>query len=631
MFSKCPLISLVVICLGLLMSPQFCGQILAETIPFDYWYGRIIGRTQIQAVHDAYNGQYGQLTTSMKVGHGNDVSVNLGTLFDIVPTSQSNAFQVRFHRPKLSAMVRLSPRLRWQIDRLDLQESSDLETTTDETRFTQQSAFQSDQTIRLLHKDIEFDSSRSLYYYTTGMLLQPRNWNLDARVQLAASDLSERRQWPKYISQNTGAMLINRQSTRDSRLWLVNATLGYGISRKLQMMIGWLIGRQSNPGYQIEELFPITNLDSLVRRYEQESESVRRNYEIFVEPVFLLSQHHWASIRPSFLSHPSSTLRETMNLRETQGLEKTIDRGTSADRAYGLALNHTWIGRGSPIPLNQILDDQGDYYGHRFTTGTIRVSTSADLKLRRYRSESWREREGGFRFSFHPYESREDVLIATSEVTYYSRYNLDLSLKFSLDRRSSGGGQRISDAIYYHTQVHYFDLKLSYFSYRWDPSKRNEIGWGKIGDMDYLYGPLLRPRDWRASITITPPAERWTYRDPEESVFNFFKGESDDRWTMIYSSAVGVCDGVEMGLDVNYSQVVWRHNDDPYYRQEAREVDWAIGQRFRWQPGQRFRVDLSFSENYNYNDDVVYSGQSEHRGHEYSHTWSARVVYSILI
>ena len=44
--------------------------LIAETIPFDYWYGRIIGRTQIQSVHEAYNGETGNLTTNVRVGHG---------------------------------------------------------------------------------------------------------------------------------------------------------------------------------------------------------------------------------------------------------------------------------------------------------------------------------------------------------------------------------------------------------------------------------------------------------------------------------------------------------------------------------------------------------------------------------
>ncbi len=77
----------------------------ADTIPFDYWYGRIIGRTQIQSIHDAYNDERGALTTSLKTGYGDAVSVNVGSLFEIGPTSQSNVFQLEFLRPKLSAVV----------------------------------------------------------------------------------------------------------------------------------------------------------------------------------------------------------------------------------------------------------------------------------------------------------------------------------------------------------------------------------------------------------------------------------------------------------------------------------------------------------------------------------------------
>ncbi len=79
-------------------------------------------------------------------------------------------FQVTFLRPQLSANVAVGARTRWVINKLDWQEDSDFRTAGSQVIFNTQSSFQSDQTVRMLHEDIEYDPARSLYYYTSGIL-----------------------------------------------------------------------------------------------------------------------------------------------------------------------------------------------------------------------------------------------------------------------------------------------------------------------------------------------------------------------------------------------------------------------------------------------------------------------------
>ncbi len=309
-------------------------------------------------------------------------------------------------------------------------------------------------------------------------------------------------------------------------------------------------------------------------------------------------------------------------------IPREIRRYTTSAHTYGIGVKHTWISSGEPISRSQILDDYGGYYGRRLRAGALRINTSASLYLGRSTSERWRELGDGIRYDNDRYESRADQLTATSEVTYYSKYNLDLSLRATLVRRSNGGGQLITDAVYYHTQDHYFDIRLSYSSYRWSPEQRRDISWSEVSDMDYLYGPLLRPGDFRSSITVSPPADRWTYRDVKESVFNFFKGESDNQWKIACSSAYGLCDGVEVGLGVSFRQEWYRRDDDPQQLWEYQTDQWSINPNIRWQPGQRFRVDFSASENFGNTDEFTSYGGL---WHEHRHTWSIYAMYTILI
>ncbi len=615
---------------GLMVGLCLASSATAETIPFDYWYGKIIGRTQIRSIHDAYNDERGVLTTNVKVGYRGYVSVGLGDLFSIGPTSQTNTFELAFHRPALSANVAIGARTRWLIDQLDLQEDTQLRINGTEARLNTRSAFRSGQSMRMLHKDIEFDSTRSLYYYSSGLLLQPRNWRLDVRMQVRIDDISEERTWLKYFSQEEGYRQINRSMYQDNRFWSVNSALGYGISRRVQISVGWLLSRRIQPSGDSEEFYRPVEQDSVFEHYSKCSKSRNRNYELYVEPLILLNSHHWVSIRPSFKSQPTSNQND-YEFPADAAFPQDAGRYESTDRTYGVGVNHTWISSNRAVSRSQILDDFSGYYGHRLAAGTLRVSTAASLSLRRAASEQWLEHSDGLKYNRRHYESRNDQLFVTTEATYFSKYNLDISLKFTLDRQSSGGGTFIADANYYHTQVHYFDIRATYNSYRWNPDRRREIGWDQISDIDYLFGPLLRPGDLRSSISITPPADRWTYRDSKESAFKFFKGESDNRWRIANSNYLGLCDGIEASLGIVYFQENTQYNDYPEFSRQYRSDVWTLTPRICWQPGQRFRVDFTVSETYEDSDEFTRYNGNESRWHEYLHTWQLYTVYTILI
>ena len=146
--------------IGLTFTLCFFAQAEADSIPFDYWYGRIIGRTQIQSIHDAFNDERGTLTTSLKTGYGDALGINLGSLLVLGPTSESNVFELEFLRPQLSAVVGLGPRMRLNIDNLDWQDDSEFARNGVNFNFTKQSRFVSDQTLRMLHKDVEYDAEQ---------------------------------------------------------------------------------------------------------------------------------------------------------------------------------------------------------------------------------------------------------------------------------------------------------------------------------------------------------------------------------------------------------------------------------------------------------------------------------------
>ncbi len=328
---------------------------------------------------------------------------------------------------------------------------------------------------------------------------------------------------------------------------------------------------------------------------------------------------------------PENDKSDNTNWDDSQITSRTINKLVDDTHVYGISADHTWISSNATIPLGQILDDHKSYYGHRLPPGTFRVSSSASLALERRNGKQSRERVGTPVRDYRTYKSRRDLLSVTSVVSYFSKFNLDLMLRFMLDRQVSGSARDNEKMSYGHTQTHYFNLQLSYYSFRWDPNKRQSIGWNQISDIDYLFGPLMQPRDWRASISVTPPAHEWNGRYDEENIFNFFKGESNNKWSVLSASALGICEGVEIGLNANYQQVVSSYDYEPGYNRRYRYDKWVVSPHLRWQPGTRFRMDFTAEEYYSDYDGVTWHGYYETREHEYRHTWAIKVVYSILI
>ncbi|MBK7093089.1 MAG: hypothetical protein IPH59_15460 [bacterium] len=553
--------------IGLTFALCFFAQAEADSIPFDYWYGRIIGRTQIQSIHDAFNDERGTLTTSLRTGYGDALSINLGPLLVLGPTSESNVFELEFLRPQLSAVVGLGPRMRLNTDNLDWQDESEFARNGVNFNFTKQSQFVSDQTLRMLHKDVEYDAERSLYHYDAGILMQPGNWSLDVRLQTSISDYSRNGQGMLYFYQG-GDMFQKVVEENDSRTWIARAVSSYGVSRKLQLTWGLEHNHGNNPVYRNSHLYEPSNLDSLVANSTEERETKIRNSEIFIEPVFLQSNHHWASIMLAYLNDSRTVVTEARNGIKTENPVTALTTSATDNDIYSISSKHTWISKHTPIALQQILDDHGAYYNHRLAPGTFRVNSSLALNLERRHSKLERERVGSPVREVRSYFTRVDRIAAWSEATYFSKYNLDLKLRFTLNREATGGNEIGNVVADYHTQTHSFDLQLAYYSFRWSPDKRQSIGWEKVSDIDYLLGPLMQPGDWSASLSVRPPTHRWTASYSDNNVFNFFKGESDNRWSVTQTSAFGVCEGVELGLDVYYQQEVSSYEDETELRSD---------------------------------------------------------------
>ncbi|MCC6962834.1 MAG: hypothetical protein IT585_06245, partial [candidate division Zixibacteria bacterium] len=367
---------------------------------------------------------------------------------------------------------------------------------------------------------------------------------------------------------------------------------------------------------------------SFPERVERRGDRTDRLYGVGGEVQFVLAPSHWLELTPQYQSGRDHRIliEQSTNYDETTERER---QDLNSERDYQLILEHTWISRNNRIHVGRLLDDHQDYYGHRLDPGTISVRSSAQLNLRRaensvtiYPGTPYQTRDS--------FRERTNLLGLASELTYYSPLGIDVNLSLGLSRRSSGSSRTSTIDIYSHNQSYYYNVSFAYFSYRWDSAKRRNIGWDQIEDIDYLLGPLLQPLDWKASFSLTPPASRWWANLPEENIFNFFKGESDDRWQGTLAGAIGLGVGMEIGLDVRYDQSLNRYYSvSGWVWTTSSQTDvWTVAPGVKWQPGRRFRTDLTVTETFNETKSWYRSGYSHQ---DYQHTWQLLINYTILI
>ncbi len=596
----------------------------AETIPYDYWYGRIIGRTRIQTVQEAYNGESGAVRTSLSTGYRNQVGVNLGTLLTITEGTQGNDLNLNFVRPKLSSVAQLSPRTRWTITRIDWQDGSDSHWSGPRFYYRSSSIFLADQRFSTLGHEVEYDADKSLYMYLDGIWLGKGNWSLDAGLGTVFDDGTT---WFRDTTAAEPDHIRTALSDNDRtiRQWDTWAVCSYGISDRLQISPRLSYERLTDEQQTLELFAGGEQGGSVPGRYELIIDRTDRLYGVGGRVQFLLAPSHWLELTPLYQSGRDHSVVGDQSI----GYDETTERerqDLSSERNYSLNLEHTWVSRDNLIPVGRLLDDHRDYYGHRLDPGTISVRSSAQLSLRRAEVSSVIY-PGTPRENRYASRGRSNALGLTSELTYYSPLGIDVNLSLGLSRRSSGSSHRSTIDNYSHNQSYYYSLSLNYFSYRWDPAKRRNIGWDQIEDIDYLLGPLLQLLDWKASFIIIPPASNWSARYAEENIFNFFKGESDDHWRGTFAGAIGLGAGLEMGLDVSFDQSVSNYTSDA---QSQRSVTngWSVHPTLKWQPGSRFRTDVALTETYrDYQVAYSYGRDSDY----YTHTWQLLINYTILI
>ena len=614
---------------GLMVALCLANSAAAETIPFDYWYGRIIGRTRIRAIHDAFNDQRGALTANFTTGFRETVRLNLGDLLTIEPTSSSDTYRLTFYRPEPSAESALGARSRWLIGKLDWRDGSSFYRNDDYVSSSSSSFFVTDQTFNTQAHEIEYDSSRSLYYYLAGKLLQPGNWDLNCRLNLGIGDSFNKEVYHATFSDSPDTLFVQYQSETDQRYWSAYSHFKYGLSRKFQLSLSGTISRSSYPSKYTTSSRPFAATDSVISSTVDNSTDVRRIYEFAVEPLWLINPGHWISVRPSFANSNSPDRGYRVSESDSLGRSTIETREFSLGRTYRLLVNHTWLSGEKSISREQILDDVNGYYGRRPNSGTLRINTSVSLMLDNIEYNSHREEDSAVTKLGYYWMRTRDFTAATS-LTYYSPLGIDASIGIVTRRNSFGYGSKKDSMIFQHYQTNSVTIRLDFYSYRYDSSRRREIGWDKISDIDYLHGPLLRPKDVHSSFVVSPPRSNWFFVSPKGNIFNFYKGEPNHHWTINVTNAIGVCPGVELGLDFDYDRSVIRSNRGPDdWRRDCTET-LVISRTVRWQPGNGFRIDFSARSHHYWRDIHRHRPTGDFDQHTSDSAWQLYTVYTML-
>ncbi len=589
----------------------------AQQIPYDYFYGRIVGRQQVGLDYRDSEGARATIDGSLYFGFRDRFRFGVDKLFRWTPSLSDDA--LHWNQPPLRGDIQLADGLRLHHDlfRLDQNSSFDLsgnaaiENESDELGLSQSLNY-------LESAGVEYDPDLSLREFLGGIWLNKSqsqaqgSWDFDFMSQkLSRNDPSS------YTQQNR----LKSTNKRGG----VAARLTQGVSKNLQLsgyaslLLG--DGESYNWSHHSDQAAPSETT--------QELNQDLRNHAIELQGTvdYLLAPNSWVAttLKTSFTRDSRDYSRY-----QTVGGTVTYDGDTHNDHArnqYGLSVSSMWVSRRVVIPFQQLLDDFQHYYGPQLPGRTFSLSGDVAFDYTELSSHSNSELEDEPQSEANSSGVYKDIIL-NLHPRYYLRSNFVVSASLDVRRELRDQSSIAGNHNRYHSQTNRTSLNIDYISAKWDPDKRSSVSWNGISDIDYLLGAMLLPGDYRISFELHPPTYQAMFEDVNVGLFDFRQGENDGYWTADLAAAVGIMEDIEIAHVLGYNHYPSLGVGMPNYNR------YTFTPRVTVQPTSFARFYFGVTETI-YDDypdiyDYIENG-SDSSPLDDDHTWSVDVGVNLII
>ncbi len=559
--------------------------LLAETIPFDYWYGRIMGGQHFSA--DYTDAKYGRSRYALSYGGGFRNRFQIGVPNAVIWTPYTTGDKSDWTNPTFDGALRLSNSTRYLLDRIDIRDDeSRVSHPGYASQYKRESYEWNQSVIHLDEGEIEYSPEKAAYLYLDGIWLAPRQTYVKMEADLKIGRARSKFIGATYNGEKTTEWNESRQRSAEARL-----KLRTGLSQSLNFSLSTSLFHSAMPARRsgnrtVMEPDPVNPMFSDYLSHTNPHETVAM---IAPSLNWIASARLWMEIGVNAeYDWSNSNIYDSQSERgggsmAIQSFERTLS-------SLKLHFGSTWLSQRQSIECEQILDNYQGYYGNTLSKNTLRVFTAVNYSGAGEEFVSWIHNQGGPPYIVGPYSRRT---ISFDVAPDYSLGNsLTIGAKAQLEKRVEND---------WHSQSFVSSLHVDFLNYNWRREKRHDISWAHAGDIDYLLGATMRPGDLSCSAELEFPRGSASGPNPGAGFWTFYRFRFDDDWRFMVTSSLGVKTGAEVGMDIEFQ------NNDPF-SQGPNRTRWFLTPRMRVQPLRWLRITSTAMNEYYHPNDIFYYG-----------------------
>lgn len=594
--------------------------LLAETIPFDYWYGRIVGADRLALEYRDSRSNLAKFLLSLGIGSSEKYETFHPDRYSYILNSNSD--KLNSTNAGLSLTVKTPFHSRYEFTLLQLLNEKYDYATNGGTGVNDEDKFSFSHRFQIWSGDsLEFDLQSSAFVLLSGPWYSAKSYHVMIDNLILRNDRD--RDFNIYRVQTSSTLVDTGKADFSEKQTDIAASTTIGLGRGIQAEISVHAGRQKDVG-------------SIQRRYawiytgQEEIDTVdsfdSRHSEVIdraggIQLTRLMRPSTWLSLAYQYL-HESQRYERLVHNEYLGSLWGRFDHRIvlthTNDYAHEIVGELTWLSRNQSVERKKLLDNYAGYYGKELERGTLLINSDIRWYRKRYNTQDTRFRDtSGEATSDIRTVQRTHELSLNTELSYYLRSNVSTGAILRMARVVQ---ERPGDeaAEFRRGQSTILSYWLEFRNYRWQSDKRREISWDQVSDIDYLLGPILRTADMQIRLDVTPPGLEESTISASKELWKFQLGSLNRDWYMMLQGGIGLPHNCEVSSNFSYRyrRVEWYSTD---WLTRYTDQDWESS--LKWQPLRFARLSLLYKYSYSRVTDDSYYPEGPIEGA----TWSVSV------
>lgn len=582
---------------GLMIAFCCVGCACAETIPFDYWYGRIEGADRMALEFRNGRSDHSTYLLSLGIGSRGKYEIFHPNRYSYIPNGNSD--KINSTNDGLSLTVKTPFHSRYEFtllrhlnDKYDYV-SNGYNGVSDVNEFSFSHRFQ------IWSGDsLAFDPKVAAYVLFNGPWYSAKNFYVTIDNLILRND--NNRSFNIYRVEPSRALADTGRTDGLQQQTDITGSAKIGLGSGWQADIYTLSNKRKGAGTtrrRYEWIYPEANYIDTVN--SQVSNYYRFiNKSCGIQVTRLLRPTLWSSLHYQY-SHESDD-NESLSHYDYLGrlfgrIDHRMDQGHTSANAHELVGSLMWLSRNQSIERQMLLDNFAGYYGLELEQGTLVIDS-------RFR---WYERKSDYQFigmdgtenevvvDYRAVQRWRGLFLATA-LGYYLRPNFSVGASLQIERMIREGQESFGPD-YPNEQLTTLRCWLEYRSYRWQADHRREISWDNVPAIEYLLGTMLRKGDLQLRLTATPPGLENTSNEDSGQLWNLQFGSLNHDWEVKLEGALGLPHNFEIGSTISYQ----------YHRTYSYPSDWSaritdenLQSTIEWQPTKFARLSCSYEYTY---------------------------------